>query len=108
MKGILLDTETGDLKIQVRRDVQGKIIGGLVVGNSDYQNINLIIQAQKGEFKEFPTLGFGIDNYLKSPGTTRQQFVNELKKELEASGYKDSKITLGDTLLTFDIDLKRV
>jgi hypothetical protein len=106
MKGILLDIRTGDLKINVIRDSQGKITNGLVVGNSDYQNVNLIIQSQKGEFKEVPTLGFGIDNYLNSPDTIKQKFVNELEKELESGGYK-TKVTLGDSLFEFDINLKK-
>ena len=108
MKSILLDTETGDLKIQVRRDANGKIIGGLLVGNSDYQNVNLIIRAQKGEFKEVPTLGFGIENYLRSNETVKQQFVNELKKELASAGYRGAKVKIGNTLLEFEVELNKI
>lgn len=106
MTGILLDMKTGDLKIQVRKNANGKITGGLVLGNSDYQNVNLIIRAQKGEFKQVPALGFGIDNYLKAPDTTKQKFINELQKELKAGGYRGAKVTLGNSLLEFEVDLK--
>jgi len=106
MRGILLDRVTGDLQVQVKRDANGLITSGLVIGNTDYQNMNLIIQAQKGEFKEFPTLGFGIDNYLKAPEMTKQIFENDLEIELKSGGYSNTKVTVGDTLLQFSIDLK--
>ncbi len=108
MRGILLDRTTGDLQINVRRDAQGKIVSGLVIGESDYQNVNLIIQAQKGEFKEVPTLGFGIDNYLKSPESTKQQFSNDLEKELKSVGYADAKVIMGETLLQFNVELNKL
>ena len=106
MKGILLDTETGDLNIQVQRDANGRILSGLVVGNTDFQNVNLIIQAQKGEFKNAPTIGFGIDNYLRSKGTIKQQFVNELQKELESGGYRGARVIPGNSLLEFEVKLR--
>jgi hypothetical protein len=63
----------------------------------------MVIEAQKGEFKEVPTLGFGIDNYLKSNENVKQVFVNELTKELKSIGFENAKVTAGQTLLDFEV-----
>ncbi len=93
-QGILLDEETGDLAISVVRDASGKIVSGLTIGDTDYQNIELILLSDKGDFKEHPILGVGAEKYLKS---TRRE--NELRREiavqLDAVGYgnADVKVT---------------
>lgn len=105
MKGILIDND-GDLLVQPVRDSQGLISSGLVLGNIDYQRARLIIELQKGELKEYPTLGFGIDNYLKSTTTsTRQRFISELQSELKSDGMINAKITVGNDLSTFELEL---
>jgi hypothetical protein len=103
MKGILID-ETGDLQINPIRE-NGLITSGLVIDKNDYQCVKLVIEAQKGEFKEVPTVGFGIDNYLKSPIDIKQKFVNELTKELKSVGFKSPKVIVGKTLLDFEVNL---
>ena len=62
--GILLDPETSDLKINTARDARGLIAGGLEIGRTTYQNQAVILQAHKGEFKEYPLLGAGISDIL--------------------------------------------
>jgi hypothetical protein len=103
MNGILID-ENSDLTIKPVRE-NGLITSGLVIGNNDYQCIRLVIEAQKGELKEVPTLGFGIDNYLKSPDEVRQKFINELTKELKSVGFENAKVTPGQTLLDFEVNV---
>ena len=105
MNGILLDDNYG-LKIEPVRLQNGLIAKGMVVGNIDYQRCRMIVEAQKGEFKEFPTLGFGIDNYLKSVTVQKQrQFVTELTKELKSDGMATAKVTVGNGLSQFEITL---
>ena len=70
-KGIqLLDSndggEIGDLKIQVKRDASGKIVQGMIVGETLEQNIALILISHQGEFKFNPDLGVGIGDLLLS------------------------------------------
>jgi len=86
MIGMLLDNDF-DLVIMPKRDSTGKITQGLVTGTTDYQVSHCVTVAQKGEFKEYPTLGFGIQSYLK--GTViqaGQKFKTELQKELRTDG----------------------
>ena len=103
MKGILTDSDF-EILVNVKWASNGLITGGLVVGTIDFQRCRMIIEAQKGEFKEYPTLGFGIDNYLKSQ-RKRQQFINELTKELKSDGMTTAKVVVGDDLSQFTIDL---
>lgn len=105
MKGILV-TDNNDLDIQVVRNTSGLIVSGLQIGNNDYQRVKLIVEAQKGEFKEFPTLGFGIQNYLKSPTTVKQRFITELQKELKTDGLSSTVEVQGSDFTNFSVNLK--
>lgn len=104
MKGILLND---DYSLKVEPVIEnGLIASGLVIGNIDYQRCRMIIEGQKGEFKEWPTLGFGIDNYLKSvTSQTRQKFITELTKELKSDGMTTARVVVGDDLTQFEIEL---
>lgn len=105
MKGTLLD-ENGETIIVPVRDANGLIISGEVIDNVDYQCCKMIIVAQKGEFKEYPTLGFGIDNWLKKANPNVQQFKNELQKELKSDCFKNAKVIVKDNnLLNFDVEI---
>lgn len=89
-KDILLN-EAGDLLIEN---------GDFTVEQSDTQHVEHIIQLQKGEFKEFPLLGFGAENYLKT-NTESLEFKRDLKVQLEYDNYKSA-----DVELTNDYQLK--
>ncbi len=104
MNGILIDD---DYEIEITPVMEnGLIVSGLVVGNIDYQRCKIIMEAAKGEIKEYPTLGFGIDRYLKSPLINKkQQFITELEKELKSDGITTAKVTVGDDLSQLEITL---
>jgi hypothetical protein len=55
-----------DLKIDPIRDVDGKIVSGVVIGNTLQQNKAFILLAQPNDFKANPTLGVGIEDLLLS------------------------------------------
>lgn len=106
MIGILVD-ENNELQVSVQRDEQGLITQGLVLGNIDYQRCKFIIIAQKGEFKQVPTLGLGIDIYLKKPISAheKQRFITELKSELSSDGIKAQIRIEGNDISKFRIDV---
>ena len=105
MKGILLD-ENFELVITPVRDANGLITSGIQVGNVDYQRVKLIISAQKGEFKEYPTLGFGIESYLKTTVTpaAKQRFINNMTTELLTDDIK-AKVTVGNRFMDLKIEI---
>ncbi|NDW10953.1 hypothetical protein [Dysgonomonas sp. 520] len=93
--GILLDEETGDLSINIVRDAQGYIVSGLTVGNNDYQNIQLVVLSNKGDFREQPILGVGVERYLKSVGRAND-LRREITVQLEAIGYGKANVTVNN------------
>ncbi len=104
MIGILLN-ENYDFDIKIVRDESGRIVSGVQLGNIDYQRVKLLVESQKGEFKEFPTVGFGIENFLKSPVTVKQRFITELQVELKSDGL-DAEVQTGKDLNYFSVKLK--
>ena len=48
MRGILIDTETGDLLVER---------GGIAVGDSEGQTAEAVVTTMRGELKEHPLLG---------------------------------------------------
>ena len=104
MKGIVLEND--DLKINVVRDSNGLITSGVVIDDITFQRCDLIIKAQKGEFKEHPTLGFGIESYLRSPLTVKQEFINNMQTELKSDGFAGAKVIVNQNDLSdFQIEI---
>lgn len=80
MKDFLLD-ENGDLLIEN---------GDFVIGESDNQHQKDILIATKGEFKEFPEIGVGIEAMLSDDDY--MDLLIEAKKNLEYDGMKINNI----------------
>ncbi|TAN18836.1 MAG: oxidase [Chitinophagaceae bacterium] len=55
MKDILIDNETFDLQIMG---------GDFLIGDPSQQCQQLLLFSKAGEWKEYPTAGIGIENYL--------------------------------------------
>ncbi len=78
--------------------------GDFVVAESGSQDVGLIVCSHKGEFKQFPDLGFGINAYLVSP-LDPAQFQKDLSRELKKDGFGRVKITMTDDI---EIDAVRL
>jgi hypothetical protein len=93
-------TEEIDLKIEVFRNIDGKIEQGLIIGEIKNQTQAMILIANPGEFKHVPTLGVAIaeltldDDYLRFRSRIREHLQRDgLKvKSLEFSKNKPLKI----------------
>jgi hypothetical protein len=89
-----------DLKVDVKKDLDGKIISGLVIGSTLQQNKALILLVNPGELKEYPTLGVGFISLLLSEDflfirhTIRQNFSKDDLNitELDLYSVKNIKI----------------
>jgi len=75
---------TDNLDLEIRN-------GDFLIDESDQQHIEDIFIAQKGEFKEFPQLGFGAINYIKT-NTTIYQFERDLRIQLQFDNYQNAEI----------------
>jgi hypothetical protein len=65
MKGILINRDD-DLQINVKRDVSGKIINGLVVGERLLQDAYIVLKTNMGDIKEDPIAGANLLRMLRS------------------------------------------
>lgn len=72
-----------DLKINVVRDSAGKIVSGLVIGDTLEQNKAIILIAHEGQLKGNPDLGVGIGDialsseYLEYRHKIREHFAKD-------------------------------
>lgn len=93
MKGILIDNETNDIVLEN---------GTLKTGVTDEQNAQLIILAEKGEFKEHPQLGVGISQFLKSTGREKE-LLRAIRVQLALDGIKPQTIDYNDGKLNIEL-----
>lgn len=66
--------------------------GDFIIGDTDNQNQKLIVIANKGEFKEFPEVGVGIQNMLSDDDPT--DVLIEIKRQLEYDGMQIDDVSL--------------
>lgn len=92
--GILLDPETNDLKVKNNH---------LQIGGTLYQNLAIITEAHQGEFKQFPTLGVGLDQYLGENETNNSALKHAIR---ENAKYDNVKITALQIAETGEINIK--
>jgi hypothetical protein len=81
-----------DLAVQVRRDGMGKIVSGLMVGDVTYQNQATLLLAQKGELKENPTSGVGINDMCND--SDFRLWEREITRQIEADGQQIEKLAI--------------
>ena len=93
MKGILLHTETNDIIIRN---------GMMATGTTDEQNAQLIVLAEKGEFKEYPQLGVGISQFLKSTGREKE-LLRAIRIQLALDGIRPKQLTYQNGKLNIEI-----
>lgn len=63
-KGILL-TDEFDLAVQPVRNASGKIVRGVLVGNTIDQDAVMVLKLHQGNLKEDPLLGVGLTKYIR-------------------------------------------
>ncbi len=78
--------------------------GDFVVGKSDKQSIRSILNAFPGWWKQYPTVGVGMMQYLNSTGK-EQEIMRNIRLQLEADGFAiDTVIIEGLTTNNFSIN----
>ncbi len=92
-KGILL-TNDFELDISTIRDAGGLIVSGLQIGNVTLQNQKLIINASKGEIKEDPLMGVGLNAFIDSEDSNA--LMREIRSQLHRDGQKLISVSIKD------------
>ncbi len=75
MKGILIDTNTGDLLIEN---------GRMTIGDTEQQTVELLLTTAPGEWKECPLLGADARGQLG--GNTNKMWAAQTKRMIRACG----------------------
>ncbi|MCC8154678.1 MAG: hypothetical protein LIP01_11010 [Tannerellaceae bacterium] len=102
--GLLLDPETGDLQLSFQKNSTGRYTEGLEVGYITYQNQALILQAFKGELKEYPSLGTGITDIIADHETVGWKREVLLQLEADDMIVRDVDIDFKTKKLTIDAE----
>jgi hypothetical protein len=92
MKDFLID-EDGDLAFEN---------GDLKTGDSDRQNQGLLIECEKGSFKEFPTTGVGAATFLEDEDLAG--LLRETRRQFIEDGMTVNKIFIQDGKLMIDAE----
>ena len=85
MKGLLIDSETGDLLIEK---------GAVAIGNCEEQIVEMVLVANRGDFKEVPLIGAEIELMLSGEKDTLWPL--KAKRMIKACGVEVSKISITD------------
>lgn len=75
--------------------------GDFKVGNSDNQNVDLLIRTPKGANKFHPQAGVGVNNYINAAldVQNKRQLQSEIRAQLIQDGATGIKISFQDKLL---------
>lgn len=104
MVGIMLNDDK-DMAVLVKQDSRGLITQGVILGNITNQNQELIVIAEKGEFKEIPKRGVAIGNYLDDE--VPDSLMRAVRTELSLEGMNVEKVAFnGANELVIDAEYK--
>jgi len=84
MTDILVDPDSLDLLCQD---------GDLVLGDATYQHQADLLAAQEGEYKQYPTTGVGLFQFLNDED--KGAMVRRIRSEFSRDGMRIDKVTAG-------------
>lgn len=90
----ILRDATGDIEIKN---------GDLVVGESTYQEIELLLTTKKGEWKQNPLVGGNLQQFLKQR-EGRTAALKEINIQLRNDGFTINKISISNNKLNVDAE----
>jgi hypothetical protein len=68
--------------------------GDFVSGLSDDKHVSDILSANKGFYRQYPTLGAGILRFLKKQDNNLAEMKREIQVNLQSDGYKINDLTI--------------
>lgn len=95
-------TQDFDIKIDIKKGLDGKITSGLEVGDILRQNQALILVMHKGELKENPSVGVGISDIINDHQLDKWRA--EIREQLEMDGQKVNSVKFDNYGLTIEAE----
>lgn len=86
--------ETYDIILDSDGELQ-EVSGDFKKGDNANNLLSYLIQANKGEYKEYPLLGMGINNYLNDTKNP-QQIKRDIRVQLSADVFPDADIDISE------------
>jgi hypothetical protein len=71
-------------------------LGDMVLGDATYQHQADLIEANEGVYKQFPTTGVGLDEFLNSEDTA--EMLRKIRIQFVKDGMQVSKVAYTTTL----------
>ena len=62
--------------------------GGLVIGQTDDQNVSLLIASSPGSNKQYPLLGVSLIEFINKQGVSMDHIKRRIRVHLAADGYE--------------------
>lgn len=83
--------------------------GDFVIGDSDTQHVQHIIEANPGDFRESPLLAGSVDLYRNAPDDELRTFENNLRKMLKVDAFRVKELAVSrvDGQLSIKVDATR-
>ncbi len=94
-----IQTKDFDLDIKIQRDRSGKIVSGMVIGDILWQNQAVILVSHKGEIKERPDIGVGIESMLLDNDALYWRTLIREALELDGQQVKSVRISKGNIII---------
>lgn len=91
MKGILIDTETGDLLLEA---------GRVAVGDTESQTAEAVVVTMRGELKEHPLLG-GEARKLEG-GNEDRMWAGDVRAMLRGCGVECERVRVEEGIITIE------
>lgn len=89
-----------ELQMSLKRDAEGLITQGVVVGDVVNQNIELIVRGDKNEIAQDPSKGVGVINYIDDEGS--EGLIRAIRTELTKDGMRVTSIEMVSNELVID------
>lgn len=99
MRGIGIQL-TQDFDLLINNQRTGGKLDGFVLAKTINQNTAIILDHQPGQFKDWPTLGVGLDNSLLDENLN--EWRRKIKMELEKDGQTVSSVSFTESELIID------
>lgn len=85
-----------DIAIDVKRDANGMIVQGMYLANTTYQNQAIILQAQKGEIREYLDMGVAMTDELNNDEDT-SEIARIIRDEFTKDDIKTDSVTYNES-----------
>lgn len=85
-----------DMKVDPVVDGDGKIVSGLVLGNTQKQNELLILACNPGEIRQHPTIGVGLADATLDDSDDLLGYRHEIRRNYKLEGLSIKKLDLYD------------